>query len=104
MEGHDCQVRERVSAAVALQLQGHSRLRFPGRRALRYRAASAGEPERHAASDTASLCAPGRCVLPIKASQGIVVNGGLLIPVRLLGQALGRPVTYDQQAHAVRVR
>jgi hypothetical protein len=57
-----------------------------------------------AASDTASLCAPGRCVLPIKASQGIMVKGGLLIPVRLLGQALGRPVTFDPKAQAVRVK
>lgn len=57
-----------------------------------------------AAGQTASLCAPGRCVLPIKASQGIMVNGGLLIPVRLLGQALGRPVSYDPEAQAVRVK
>jgi hypothetical protein len=57
-----------------------------------------------AAQQTASLCAPGRCVLPIKASQGIMVDGGLLIPVRLLGQALGRQVTYDVQARAVRVK
>ena len=57
-----------------------------------------------AASQTASLCAPGRCVLPIKASQGIMVNNGLLIPVRLLGQALGRPVTWDANARAVRVQ
>lgn len=57
-----------------------------------------------AANQTASLCAPGRCVLPIKASRGIMVEGGLLIPVRLLGQALGRPVTYDAQAKAVRVQ
>ncbi|MEN6402121.1 MAG: copper amine oxidase N-terminal domain-containing protein, partial [Armatimonadia bacterium] len=56
-----------------------------------------------AASHSASLCAPGRCVLPIKASQGIVVSNGLLIPVRLLGQALGRTVTYDAKAKAVRV-
>ena len=56
-----------------------------------------------AADQTASLCAPGRCVLPIKASQGIMVNNGLLIPVRLLGQALGRPVTWDAKAQAVRV-
>ena len=53
---------------------------------------------------TASLCAPGRCVLPIKAGQGIVVNGGLLIPVRLLGQALGRAVSYDPKEKAVRVK
>ena len=56
-----------------------------------------------AASQSASLCAPGRCVLPIKASQGIVVNNRLLIPVRLLGQALGRSVTWDAAAQAVRV-
>lgn len=57
-----------------------------------------------AANQTASLCAPGRCVLPIKASQGIMVNNGLLIPVRQLGQALGRPVTWDAKAQAVRVQ
>jgi hypothetical protein len=57
-----------------------------------------------AKAQTASLCAPGRCVLPIKASQGIMVNGVLLIPVKLLGQALGRPVTYDAKARAVRVK
>ncbi|MHB8993626.1 MAG: copper amine oxidase N-terminal domain-containing protein [Armatimonadota bacterium] len=62
------------------------------------------EVEWDAGTDTASLCAPGRCVLPIKASQGIVVNGGLLIPVRLLGQALGRPVSYDPKTKAVRVK
>ena len=56
------------------------------------------------ANQTASLCAPGRCVLPIKARQGIMVSGGLLIPVRLLGQALGRPVTYDAGAQSVRVQ
>lgn len=55
-------------------------------------------------NQTASLCAPGRCVLPIRASQGIMVNGGMLIPVRLLGQALGRTVTYDAKAQAVRVQ
>jgi hypothetical protein len=57
-----------------------------------------------AANQTASLCAPGRCVLPIAASQGIMVNNGLLIPVRLLGQTLGRPVTWDAKARAVRVQ
>lgn len=57
-----------------------------------------------AKNQTASLCAPGRCVLPISASQGIMVNGGLLIPVRQLGQALGRPVTWDARAQAVRVQ
>ncbi|MGE5530921.1 MAG: stalk domain-containing protein [Bacteroidota bacterium] len=57
-----------------------------------------------AASQTASLCAPGRCVLPINANQGIMVEGGLLIPVKLLGQALGRPVTYDAKAQAVRIK
>jgi Copper amine oxidase N-terminal domain len=57
-----------------------------------------------AANHTASLCAPGRCVLPIKASQGIMVNNGLLIPVRMLAQALGRPVTWDAKAQAVRVK
>ena len=56
-----------------------------------------------AANQTASLCAPGRCVLPIRASQGIVVNNRLLIPVRLLGQALGRSVTWDAETQAVRV-
>ncbi|MEI6504096.1 MAG: copper amine oxidase N-terminal domain-containing protein [Armatimonadota bacterium] len=57
-----------------------------------------------AVNRTASLCAPGRCVLPIKANQGIMVNNGLLIPVRLLGQSLGRPVTWDAKARAVRVQ
>ena len=56
------------------------------------------------AKQAASLCAPGRCVLPIKASQGIIVNNGLLIPVRLLGQALGRPVKWDAKTQAVRVK
>jgi hypothetical protein len=57
-----------------------------------------------AAKQSASLCAPGQCVLPIKASQGIIVNNGLLIPVRLMGQALGRPVVWDASAQAVRVK
>ena len=57
-----------------------------------------------AATQSASICAPGRCVLPIKASQGIMVNNGLLIPVRMLAQALGRPINWDAQAQAVRVQ
>jgi hypothetical protein len=57
-----------------------------------------------AAQQTASLCAPGRCVLPIRASDGIMVSNGLLIPVRKLGQALGRPVTWEANARAVRVQ
>ena len=55
-----------------------------------------------AQSQTATICTDTRCV-PIKASQGIMVSGSILIPVRLMGEALGRQVTWDPANQAVRI-
>lgn len=56
----------------------------------------------NAESQTAVVCTETQCV-PIRKRQGIIVNGSLLIPVRLLGEALGREVKWDAAARAVRV-
>lgn len=50
----------------------------------------------------ADVCTADRCV-SIKKSQGITVAGSLLVPVRLLSEALGRQVTWDAHAKAVRI-
>jgi len=59
--------------------------------------------EWNAAAKSATLCLSDRCV-PIKASQGIMVSNSLLIPVRLMSEALGRPVSWDPAARVVRIK
>lgn len=59
--------------------------------------------EWNAASQSATVCLEDRCV-PIKASQGIMVNNSILIPVRLMSEAIGRQVTWDPAAGAVRIK
>jgi hypothetical protein len=59
--------------------------------------------EWNAAAQSATICLSDRCV-PIKASQGIMVNNSMLIPVRLMSEALGRPVAWDPAAKAVRIK
>lgn len=54
-------------------------------------------------AQAATICLSDRCV-PIRASQGIMVNNAMLIPVRLMSEALGRPVTWDPVAKAVRIK
>jgi len=56
-----------------------------------------------AATRTATICTDTRCV-PIKQSQGIMVGNSILIPVRLMSEALGRQVTWDPAAKAVRIK
>lgn len=50
----------------------------------------------------ATICTNNRCV-PVKANQGIMIHNSLLIPVRLMSEALGRDVTWDPAAKAVRI-
>ena len=59
--------------------------------------------EWNATSRTATICTDTRCV-PIKQSQGIMVGNSILIPVRLMSEALGRKVTWDPAARAVRIQ
>ena len=59
--------------------------------------------EWNAASQSATICLEDRCV-PIKASQGIMVNNSMLIPVRLMSEAIGRQVSWDKSANAVRIK
>ena len=51
----------------------------------------------------AVVCTDTQCV-PVRAAQGLTVNGALLLPVRQLGQALGREVQWDAAARAVRIK
>lgn len=57
----------------------------------------------NASTQSATICLADRCV-PIKASQGIMVQNSILIPVRLMSEALGREVTWDATARAVRIK
>ena len=57
----------------------------------------------NAISQTATICTDTRCV-PIKQSQGLMVGNSMLIPVRLMSEALGRKVTWDEAAKAVRIK
>jgi hypothetical protein len=57
----------------------------------------------NAAKQSATICTEDRCV-PIQASQGIMVNNAMLIPVRLMGEALGKQVTWDAKGNAVRIK
>lgn len=51
----------------------------------------------------ASICRGSSCV-PIRQDQGIIVDNQLLIPLRLLGEALGADVKWDAQNKAVRIK
>jgi hypothetical protein len=55
-----------------------------------------------AASQTAIVCSGDRCV-PIRKSQGIIVDDQLLIPVRAMSEALACEVKWDAGARAVRI-
>lgn len=57
----------------------------------------------NAKTRTATVCTEDRCA-PIKQSQGIMVGNSIMIPVRLMSQALGRKVTWDGAAQAVRIQ
>lgn len=71
---------------------------------LRAAAESVGaHVEWSAANRTATICADDRCV-PIRQNQGIMVGSSMLIPVRLMSEALGREVTWDKNASAVRIK
>jgi hypothetical protein len=59
--------------------------------------------EWNAASQSATVCVSDRCV-PIRANQGIMVNNSILIPVRLMSEAIGREVSWDKSANAVRIK
>lgn len=50
----------------------------------------------------ASICRANSCV-PIRQDQGITVDNQLLIPLRLLGEALGADVRWDATGRAVRI-
>jgi hypothetical protein len=51
----------------------------------------------------AIVCAKDRC-MDIAESDGITVDGRLLIPLRLLAKAIGAEVAWDNRAAAVRIR
>lgn len=71
---------------------------------LRAAAESVGaHVEWSAANRVATICAEDRCV-PIRQNQGIMVGSSMLIPVRLMSEALGREVTWDANASAVRIK
>ncbi|MEI6503576.1 MAG: copper amine oxidase N-terminal domain-containing protein [Armatimonadota bacterium] len=54
-------------------------------------------------AQTATVCLSDRCV-PIRAKQGLMVDGALLLAVRLMSEALGRPVSWDAKANVVRIK
>ena len=56
----------------------------------------------NAKSQMAVVCRGQQCV-PIKKSQGIIILGRLLIPLRLMATALNCQVRWDEQARAVRI-
>ena len=56
-----------------------------------------------AASQTAVVCSGDRCV-PIRKDQGIIVDNQLLVPVRMMGEALACQVKWDAGARAVRIK
>lgn len=51
----------------------------------------------------AQVCTEDTCVL-IPKSKGIIVDGRLLLPLRLMGEALGAKVAWDSAAKAVRIK
>jgi hypothetical protein len=51
----------------------------------------------------AIVCAKDRC-MDIAESDGITVEGRLLIPLRLLAKAIGAEVAWDNRAAAVKIR
>lgn len=55
-----------------------------------------------ASTRTANICTDDRCA-SIKQSQGIMVGNSILIPVRLMSEALGREVKWDPAARAVMI-
>ena len=51
----------------------------------------------------AVICRGPACV-PIKKSDGIIVDNQLLVPLRLLGEALGAEVAWDANKRAVLIK
>ena len=54
----------------------------------------------HADTQCAQICTDKGCVL-IRKSQGIMVKGRLLLPLRKMGEATGAKVVWDAQKRAV---
>jgi len=68
---------------------------------LRAGAASLGADVKwRADSHRAQVCTPNGCTL-IRRSEGIMVNGRLLLPLRKMGQATGARVQWDAARRAV---
>jgi hypothetical protein len=65
-------------------------------------AAIGGKVTWDGAKREAMVCVGDRCTV-IKAAQGINVDGHLLIPLRLMGEALGCGVQWNAQSHAVMI-
>ena len=63
-------------------------------------AALGGKVTWDGAKREAMVCVGDRCTV-IKAEQGINVDGHLLIPLRLMGEALGCGVQWNAQSRAV---
>ena len=55
-----------------------------------------------AEQNVAQVCTESTCIL-IPKKKGIIVNGRLLLPLRLMGEALGAKVQWDGAAKAVRI-
>jgi hypothetical protein len=55
-----------------------------------------------AKSQMAVVCRGNQCV-PVKKTQGIVVDGSLLVPMRLVGEALKCKVEWDAKAKRLRI-
>jgi Copper amine oxidase N-terminal domain len=65
-------------------------------------AAIGGKVTWDGAKREAMVCVGDRCAV-IKAAQGINVDGHLLIPLRLMGEALGCGVQWNAQSRAVMI-
>ena len=55
-----------------------------------------------AEQNVAQVCTATTCIM-IPKKKGIIVNGRLLLPLRLMGEALGANVQWDGAAKAVRI-
>ena len=56
-----------------------------------------------AASQTSQICTDEGCTL-IPKSDGVIVNGSLLLPLRKMGEATGAKVSWDPAAKAVQIK
>ena len=54
-------------------------------------------------TNTAQVCTDNGCAI-IRKSEGIVVNGSLLLPLRRMGNAVGARVTWDAARQAVTIQ